>query len=1029
MILAMPFFTAFSQPMDESGSIVKEDELQKAVLEGTLPEQLAPLVELPLGETTPVGEVHLEISSETVEVDHVEATAFETEGDGEGLGVAETEPTAVVAVPEVTLEEEVPPAGIGLEEASEEPLEEQVAEILGLKSGEPQLETTATAEVIEVAEPVQATEKTPPEKFEEKSLEEQIAEVLGSSVVELPSEESTPQKAAGVSPVDEALREAAAELQAVRMTATSVPEPELPRLQKEETPGPASVLVSSGIPDIQTLKDNEETRRRAYEQHAMELLMQGERALAAKRYTEARELFAKSRKAFAEAGHRPQTKAFRERLKQKDRECVFLQAQMALRVGDYGAAEQAAKEAAAMGHPDAPGLLKDIEKAKAKPSKPEQVEVPRWQQDDYKQKTERIAETLKRGREFFAAGEYDKAQEAFETVLRDDPQNTEALRWREKVAQTKYRATTMEVESTRADMVNQVRKAWNRRDYGVRAEVGIGEEKPVTRQASVEEMRRRKITEKMENIIIPEVDFRLANINDVISFLQEASVEYDRSGDQKRGVNIILNLRSGTGGAPGEFGAEQAGGVSEVPYVTFKARDISLLEVLKTVTEVAGLKYRIEGSVVMVIPYDAPVSKIIQRTYTVLPTVGERIGAISQEMGRTEPAFGKTLGAGVSIESDRTDWKEFFKSMGVEWPAGSQIRYIPSLGKIMVANTAENLAVFEERLRELNVVPKQVEIEARFVEVRQMDLSSLGFEWLLTDDWEVLQKKSSSGLPLGAGERIVVRGNPSTGTARGGFTSGNRFVTDGIGATLPGLSEKVSLGTVNDRVLSIAGVLTNPELALVLHMLQQQGNADLLSAPRVVTQSGMEATIKVVTTYLYPTEFSVTPIQSEINDRMVVVGGLVEPQSFEQQDVGVILSVLPTVTEDGQMISLTLAPEVISEPIWKDYGSTYQAADGSSMILPMPQPFFPRRTISTSVLIYDATTIVMGGMITEARHSFDDKIPFFGDIPIVGRLFRSKGEQSEKRNLLIFVTAQLMKPDGTPVGRSKSATTVSSATE
>jgi len=78
----------------------------------------------------------------------------------------------------------------------------------------------------------------------------------------------------------------------------------------------------------------------------------------------------------------------------------------------------------------------------------------------------------------------------------------------------------------------------------------------------------------------------------------------------------------------------------------------------------------------------------------------------------------------------------------------------------------------------------------------------------------------------------------------------------------------------------------------------------------------------------------------------------------------------------------------------------------------MQQPFFHTRTISTSISIYNGATVVMGGMITEARQEVDDKIPFLGDIPILGRLFRSRSESSVKRNLLIFVTAKLVDPAG-----------------
>jgi general secretion pathway protein D len=67
-------------------------------------------------------------------------------------------------------------------------------------------------------------------------------------------------------------------------------------------------------------------------------------------------------------------------------------------------------------------------------------------------------------------------------------------------------------------------------------------------------------------------------------------------------------------------------------------------------------------------------------------------------------------------------------------------------------------------------------------------------------------------------------------------------------------------------------------------------------------------------------------------------------------------------------------------------------------------------------MIYNGATVVMGGMISEERIEVDDRVPFLGDIPIIGRLFRSTFENSEKRNLLIFVTARLVDPRGRAVG-------------
>ena len=164
----------------------------------------------------------------------------------------------------------------------------------------------------------------------------------------------------------------------------------------------------------------------------------------------------------------------------------------------------------------------------------------------------------------------------------------------------------------------------------------------------------------------------------------------------------------------------------------------------------------------------------------------------------------------------------------------------------------------------------------------------------------------------------------------------------------------------------------------------------------------------------------------------------VEPQNFETREVGVILQVVPEVSPEGQMINLMLNPQVVSEPTWKNYGMKIpyfkpsnslttlaglgdlapdvqsalfdqQSADDLQwMELPMEQPFFSVRSVSTQLSVYNGATVVMGGLITEERTTIEDKVPFLGDIPYLGRLFRSKAESSNKRNLLVFVTARLV---------------------
>ena len=786
-------------------------------------------------------------------------------------------------------------------------------------------------------------------------------------------------------------------------------------------PQPALTAAEDrALSEVSTL---EKLRRRALDDHGRQSLQQGLQLLQRKKYKEAINHLDEATEYISA---RPETMDEIALAREKLGEAYYLWAQELVRRRDLETARQQARLAIGRGEMRALKVLEQIKTLEDDPVKGEpKVErpKPRWRQDDYRTSRKVIADHLRDARQYIESGELDRATSSCEIVLDIDAFNTEAIRLKHKIVRRRYEIATEEVDATQQEMVMEVRDAWNPRDY----EYASGRAHSTTIMTETKEDRwkteRDRIIKKMEEIIIPEIEFRQANINAVIEFLQEASEDYDTTSkdDERKGVNIILNLRkAGDGGARAVGRAERvdpfavvgsaapAEGAASggVPPVTFSARRVSLFEALRIVCEVANLKYRIKGSAVMVVPSDAPVDEIIHRMYNVLPSVGEKIAATREDIGGGRARGGSDF---MPLETtrqstEREDWKEFFGEMGVPWPQGSSIKHLPTIGKIVVANTPDSLAIFERILEVLNVVPSQIEIETRFVEVMQEDLDSLGFEWGLSDDYEVAQRAGQAAVPLASRERIKVNAGP--------LTRGNRFLTEGFG--LGGVA-------VADDVLTIASVLTNPEVYLVLHLLSQKGNTDLLSAPKVTTQSGSEATMKVVTEYIYPTEFTVSGIAGATDGATTagLVGAVVEPSGFETREVGVVLSVVPEVSPEGQMINLTMTPEVVTEPVWKNYGSTYTDEAGNVQQLNMEQPFFFTRSVSTSISIYNGATVVMGGMITEARTQVDDRIPILGDIPLIGRLFRSQYEQSDKRNLLIFVTARLVDPAGQRVKRQE----------
>jgi general secretion pathway protein D len=783
--------------------------------------------------------------------------------------------------------------------------------------------------------------------------------------------------------------------------------------------------------EIVLMKDSEELRRLAFERHARESIAAGDRAFDARNYPLAEQRYKEALLSFREAGLRPENEVDRLLAQSGVRESIYQQALYLLSIEEYEDAMKMARQAQMERHPLAVDLKAQIERAKIPVDPPPPPPPPqRWKDQGFLDREKETVEMLTQAREYMLTGELDQAQSRLEIVMKRDPYNTEAIRMMEKVARRRDDVASMELEYTRRTMIADVRDTWNRRDYAVEsAEFGVNVLPPPPPPPPPET----DLIAKMKKIEIRNVDYRQANINDVIRDLMAASVEADPAEDpqDRRGVNMVLLLQDGTGGAapaapaddfgfgaaPGGAPAAGGGAPGQSP-VNFTANYISLYDALKTVTQMTGLKFRVEDNVVKIVRLNAPDGPIIHRSYDVHTTFLDVMNRAAAEIdaGRSTGAGGDTWGGtralapmpGPAGVGGSLDPKEVFRKMGVGWPDRSSITYIPTIGKLVVANTLNNLTLFESKLAELNVVPNQIEIETRFVEIQQTDMSALGFEWGLSDDWEIAYQSDAASSGMIGRPYVRMMQN----SQEGGFTRGLRYARDGIGGA----------GGVASELFSVGSVLTNPELSMTLHALQQNGNADLLSAPKITTLAGQDATIRVVTEMIYPTSFRVTPFSgTDSTGATTIRGGVVEPDGFQMREVGVILNVVAEPTAEGNLINLQMTPQVVSDPTWKDYGSTYIDADGTENTMPMPQPFFHTRSLSTHIMIFNGSTVVMGGMITENRTETDDNIPFLGNLPLIGRLFRSKRSLSEKRNLLIFVTARLVDPAGRAVVRRQKA--------
>jgi general secretion pathway protein D len=809
-------------------------------------------------------------------------------------------------------------------------------------------------------------------------------------------------------------------------------EPVRPEVEK-----PLPAVAPAALSGAALLAQQEEVRRQALEVQARKNFEDGLAALSAGNYDQAVKLLEAARR---DMPVRPVNEATREKLRFSLGDAYYSLAEelmdidLALARRNIELAKQTLPESRRV-----QSLDRKIGTQEVKAAERAKLPVPVGEQPKYADKYEQIDLLLREGRDLYDAREYNDAEKVFESVLVLDEYNVDAMRYLRRIEEQRYAKKTRERDATAEGMMAMVRDTWN---PPIRSDVVVPT--PGEPQTQIEALTaQQKLQGKMEDIVIPFIEFRQANIADVVNFLVDASVAGDPEGV---GVNIILKLGGAEGTAPapapvassadggfddfgfgGDFGAFEepavtsSPAVSGVPAITLNLRRINLLDAIKYITEVADLRFRIEDNVVVITPANVVSGRVITRMYPVQPSILDVIVETGEQETTQSRGTGEFIGMGAQTTIKRGDVKDFFERAGVPFPAGTSITYNQSISQLIVANTVENLENFERILSRLNVIPNQVEIEARFVEVNQQNLDELGLQWFLTDNWEIAQKQG--GTFPGATESVVMRADPQ------GLTKANRFfgadLTTGAIDPITSVtrsSTKAALG----GVATFASVLTNPELQVVINAIAQKGNSDLLSAPRVTTRSGVNAQIQVVNEIIYPTDFEseVITIRRELDgggtteERFVTV----TPGSFAKREVGVILNVTPTVGPDGYTIDLTLAPEVAELVDWIQYGSSYgKDAAGDPIFSNIPQPTFASRKVNTSIVVWDGQTVVMGGLIREDLVKYEDKVPLLGDIPLIGRLFRSEGEYSQKKNLLIFVTARLVGPDGRPIQRENGA--------
>jgi type II secretory pathway component GspD/PulD (secretin) len=318
----------------------------------------------------------------------------------------------------------------------------------------------------------------------------------------------------------------------------------------------------------------------------------------------------------------------------------------------------------------------------------------------------------------------------------------------------------------------------------------------------------------------------------------------------------------------------------------------------------------------------------------------------------------------------------------------SRVLTDPRTSELIVVGTDPEQQAVETLIDQLDKPTRQVLIETRLIQISSTPSTQKGVDWSGT-----LQNQQVS---FGNGNSLGTFTTSFPGTSTGVNGSGNP-VSGGSSSTVGevlnevgggGFSWNTKSGTTPD-----IGFLNASGLSAVLSFLNTSADAQVMSTPRVVTLDNQMATIQVVRGY---------PIINITAGTANVAGG----SSITYSNVGTVLQVTPRISANDY-IWLKVIPDVSS--FAGNFTETIPNTGSSGGSSEVSVPTFEDRNITTQVLIPNANTLVLGGLVQDNPTANYTKVPLLGDIPGMGFFFRSENKAEDKENLLIFITPTILK--------------------
>ncbi len=298
---------------------------------------------------------------------------------------------------------------------------------------------------------------------------------------------------------------------------------------------------------------------------------------------------------------------------------------------------------------------------------------------------------------------------------------------------------------------------------------------------------------------------------------------------------------------------------------------------------------------------------------------------------------------------------------------GISVTADPATNSLIIQATQEGFNTLAQVIEKLDVERPQVSVEALIMELTVNNAEDIGFSGLLriiNGDTNFLVATATSAAGAATGVPVT-----STGPLISQFLKDTRNNVDANG-------NPTGSGTVIDTIINLSA---------------QNGDINIVSAPHILTSDNEEAEIRVGD--------NIPIISSRVESAAGLETGLNTSVNVERQDIGVTLRVTPQITE-GDSLRLEIFQEITA------INSALQSGVGNPQDVGVA---LSNRRVENTVVVRDGETVVIGGLLGDQLTDDETKVPWLGDIPILGWMFKSISTEKRKTNLLVFLTPRIVR--------------------